>query len=272
MSVQVKEKQLANDTVEYYFINLQEDGSIEKWIKENPENRVINKGSPHIKRIANNLRKYGYIREKAMIVDSDYVLKSGHHRFNACKMLEVDENKGDYRGAWILIDDNFSLQEATEIDDEVARWKSTDWIVYYARQGNEEYKKIMEFVEANNLGIKAAQSLLLDCATQSSAEVFMDIKKGEFKVKDWGLAHGRVGYLKSLAQYLDKPEEWRNVHLVTAIQKLFKTPGFDPEVLVRKISKQTRKFRIQRNRRDMLEVLQDIYNYMRKDGHKIRII
>jgi len=271
VKVSKKVRGLGKNSVEYYFVDLQDDGTIKNWVKENPENRVIDKGCAHIKNLANKMRRYGFVREKAMVVDSKYVIKAGHHRFHACQRLEQDENKGNYKGAWIVIDDNFNLQESTEIDDTVQKWGTMHWIVYHARQGNGEYKKIVDFIETSGLGIKAGMSLLLGSSSQSSGDEFIDLREGRFKVKDWNMANKRLEYIKSLGQYLDNPKEWKSVHLVTAIQKCFKVEGFDPDVLLHKISKQTRKFRVQRRRKDMLEVLQDIYNYMRKEGSRINL-
>lgn len=262
--------ELSKGVVESMFIDLERDGHIEEWIRPNPSNRSISQNN--LRKIRKTLLKYGHRIQGAITVGSDLVVKAGHHRFIACQQMQSlpKDKRGKYKGAWIVIDDSVDFQEKTEIDNAQKGWTTLDMIHKYASDGKEEYIRLVDFMTRHGLKLKATQALLNNISTQASQPAFDIMKDGLFKAKDWDLAEQRVEYMKELGSYLDNAEEWNNVHLVTAVQKCFSMDGFDPAWLVKKVARQSGSFRIQRNRRETLDMLEKIYNHGRRYDDRLR--
>jgi len=229
-------------------------------IKPDPSNRIDHNNHNHILRLRKSIRRDGYCKEKPIIVGSDLIIRAGEHRYYAC----IEENSG----AWIKISDSSDLETLSRIDDIAKPWSTISWIRKHANGGRGDYPKIIEFIEKYGFGIKVSMMILADQSNECPSDDFDRIKGGEFEVKDWDKAYWKADRIKDFGQFFLKPKDCDNTHFAAAVLKCLKTQGYNHDLMLEKVKVQSRKLRLQRNRRDNLEILQDIYNYRRR-GQKL---
>jgi hypothetical protein len=126
-------------------------------------NRAINK--KNVERIKESIREWGVIPGRPVLVDSDFNIIDGQHRFLALKDLgfaiPYEVIGGDVLGKTMALN---SCQD---------HWQLIDFVKSYAEQGMDNYRKLLKFEEKNNLGFTNSLHLCFGFKAKSH-----DIKKG----------------------------------------------------------------------------------------------
>jgi len=233
-------------------------------IKPNPSNRVDKTHVHHIKRLKKSLTKQGFSKHNPIIVGSDGVIKAGHHRYYASLELGI--------GIWIRTDDKYDLKTISQMENIAKKWTSMDWIRKFANEGIGDYPEILKFCETYQFGVKVNLMLLTGKTNESHQDTFDKITNGEFKVENWTEAHYKASCIKSFGQYLNKEADCNNTYFAASVLHCLSVNGYSHEEMIRKTQVQSRKLRLQRNRRDNVEMLQDIYNFKRHTSKKLHFV
>jgi len=232
-------------------------------LKPDKSNRVDKDNRNHIKRLRKSMRLHGYSRQEPIIVGSDLVIREGHHRYFAAQEEGI--------GVWIKIDDEHDIQTISQIKDIRKPWSSKSWIKKYANEGKGDFPAIQAFMDRYGFTLKVTLMILSDTANECCSNMFDSIKYGTFEVKDWQTAHDKAGQIMEFLPFFMHPKDVNNVYFGAAILKCLKTEGYDHDKMVKKVQAQTMRLRLQRNRRDTLEMLEEIYNFKCMQATRINL-
>jgi len=130
-------------------------------------NRPINESL--VKRIMESITQIGYTPGKPILVDKDYAIIDGQHRFTACHRLgiEIQYQITD-------IDPHVAI---IQLNTTQAHWKMQDYIHAWAEQGVKCYQHLEEFEERRKLGITNCISILFNGNSLDSTDA-KKIKEG----------------------------------------------------------------------------------------------
>jgi len=229
-------------------------------ITPDPSNRLDKENHNHIKRLRKSMRDNGFSKGEPIIIGSDLVIKDGHHRYYAAKEEGC--------GIWIKVDDKYDLKTISRMKDIRKPWSTLSWIKKYANEGLGDYPKIQKFIDKYGYGVKVNLMILTNTQHETPQEMFDCIRMGEFTVDNWGRSHEKAGRIKDFSPFFLQEKDHKNTYFAASVLKCLKTTGYKHDLMMAKVKVQTRKLRLQRNRRDNLEMLQEIYNYKRPKGKR----
>lgn len=236
------------------------------------ENRVI---SPrHIARLMESIQEHGYLKERpieVLIDGAKMVVLDGQHRLIACRSLDEPVH--------YIVKSGTIKQAATDIrviNAYSRAWRDKDYLRHFIGIGAEPYIKLNEFMEAQDLPITSAIQLLA--------------AGGEFILKRQELVHSfRAGVLvfdEDSAERADKimkpVNEIRNFNdrldtmrrqtaFVNALIILTSDSSYEHDRMMRNLAQNISSIIYCTSVGKYLQVLEDIYNYRRKDGTRISL-
>jgi len=126
-----------------------------------------------VKNIVDSITKYGYFDGKPIIVDKDFNIIDGQHRFEACKEMKLP--------IYYTIT-NVDPQEAMiALNANQIAWKMIDYVRSWADSGVKCYKDLVAFDKVHSFGI--TNSVLIYFDSSSDKTGFQKIKDGQpFKI------------------------------------------------------------------------------------------
>ncbi len=126
-----------------------------------------------VKNLVDSITKYGYFDGKPIIVDKDFNIIDGQHRFEACKEMKLP--------IYYTIT-NIDPQEAMiALNANQIAWKMIDYVRSWADSGVKCYKDLVAFDKAHSFGI--TNSVLIYFDSSSDKTGFQKIKDGQtFKI------------------------------------------------------------------------------------------
>jgi hypothetical protein len=126
-------------------------------------NRAINKRN--VEKIKESYRQWGVIPGRAILVDKDFNIIDGQHRFLALKDLGLpipyEIIGGDIIG------------KTMALNDSQQHWQLIDFVKSYAEQGIDCYRKMLKYEEKNKFGVTNSIHLCFGFKAKG-----FDIKKG----------------------------------------------------------------------------------------------
>lgn len=126
-------------------------------------NRAINPNN--VERIKASYREWGVIAGRPVLIDKDFNIIDGQHRFVALKDLgypiPYEIIGGDVIGKTMALNSNQD------------HWQLVDFVRSYAEQGMDNYRKLIKFEQKNKLGFTNSLHLCFGFKAKSH-----DIKKG----------------------------------------------------------------------------------------------
>ena len=118
-------------------------------------NRVLNKIKiARIKRdIAGGLDVLKYCPIIVAAKGGKLEILDGQHRYVVAKELSSH--------VWYIIAEELSILEIARVNSNTEKWKPADYIHVYTSQGNEDYKKLKEFMEAYRFPLSVSIQMLM---------------------------------------------------------------------------------------------------------------
>jgi len=147
-----------------------------------------------------------------------------------------------------------------------------DWIRKYANEGVGDYPTILAFCEHYGFGVKVNMMICAGKTNETNQELFDRVVDGDFGVDDWEKAHFKARCIRSFGQYLEQEKECQNTYFAAAVLFCLQVKGYNHEEMLHKVAIQTGRLRLQRNRRENLQMLQDIYNFKRHRHKKLQFV
>lgn len=103
----------------------------------NLDNRDISE--KNVTDIMNSILEIGYMKSRAIVVNKDFLIIDGHHRFLALKRLCMPIH--------YAIEENASLREMLLLNSCQKTWKLEDYIILSAKKGKRSYMNIVAVKE-----------------------------------------------------------------------------------------------------------------------------
>lgn len=204
-----------------------EDLSIFKTLKGNREVKENRKQT-----LVESIDKHGYITNP-IIVNERFEVIDGQGRLAACKELG---SPIDY-----VIVPNIGIEECMVLNMNMKNWLTIDFIDSYAKQGKEDYKRILDlsrmgfgirtYMYANGLygGTTIVESVIREGKAKSSEETYQNAKRAlEFLkiVKPFtDNVDGRKTDLESAVLFAYRDEKCDNDRLIDCLAKYYSNIG-----------------------------------------------
>jgi len=119
-----------------------------------------------VAQLVESIKNFGFIPGRQVLVNENFGILDGQHRFMACKKLKIAVPysivKGDSDAITMTLNSNQSP------------WKLADFIHSWAEQGRDDYRKLLKFEEKYKLGMSSS----IDVFIRDSIKKSNDIKHG----------------------------------------------------------------------------------------------
>ena len=125
-------------------------------------NRPINKGL--VQRLKASIQTIGFIQGKPILVDKDFTIKDGQHRFHALMELGMP--------IYYYVVSGDAHQIVTHLNAEQVNWKLADYVHSWAEEGVSCYEKLRTFYNTSGLNMGQAIQVFF-----KESGVDADIKK-----------------------------------------------------------------------------------------------
>lgn len=137
--------------------------------KKHVNNREISKDN--LKSLIRSIEAQNMLKYAPIIVDKNYRIIDGQHRFEAAKALKLE--------IFYQIKEDSDNEDILLLNTTMRKWRSEDFLNFYINNNNEEYIKM--FLLQKELGIKASRliSLLMGC--NRGGDEYKKFRAGTYK-------------------------------------------------------------------------------------------
>lgn len=216
-------------------------------------NRTINKGL--VERLKKSILEIGYIQNKAILVNENFTIIDGQHRFYACKELGLpilyQIEQVDEISAMMLLNINQAI------------WRLNEYVESYAKSGIKCYIDLLEFENTYHLGISSSLTVCLGGSGVGKFKpnkirngVTFEINPNRFKIID---------FLFECRKILNF---WKHKVFVQAVVQLFSRTDVKN---IEKILKNISVINQQVNVNDYLIIFENICNHHVREDKKISL-
>lgn len=215
-------------------------------------NRV--KNEMHIKRLKKSMQQ-DYLFT-IITVNEKYQIIDGQHRFECIKELNLPLH--------YVICKGYSLEQVQRLNVNSKNWASDDYMNGYCDMGYEHYIEYRKFKEKYGFSHHITISLLRGYLDKMSKK---DFKEGRFNIKDINKA---VFLAESVSLFKDIYEGYRRKGFVASIIVLSRNKKFKVAELVRKVKLYPNMLVDCTTTTGYIRLIEDIYNYKRKNKVNLR--
>jgi hypothetical protein len=189
------------------------------------------------------------VNEKKQIID-------GQHRYEVVKTLK--------KPLYYIVIKGLRLPEVHRLNNNTKNWTATEYMNGYAKLGYPDYIQYKEFKRLYNFGHNETMALLRN--TSSRTNIFKDFRNGLFVINSYNDAVRNAERILIVKQYYDG---YKRRSFVFAMMQLFDNEDYNHAEFLHKLSFQSVKLVDCTNVKQYISLIEDIYNYHRKD--KIRL-
>ena len=206
-----------------------------------------------------SLLKYGWWDEEPMPVvrmeDGNFKIEDGHRRFLAAR-------KHGLPVKYVEVSKDRARPTQSERDGTHKKWSLVDYLRSFARNNIRAYITVFEYHQRSGIQINACISMLSG-SSAGSGNWRKQFKEGTYRLGD--PAHALL--VEKLVRHCRKHafQFWNVTPFVTAISKIAWAEGFDPKVLMSKITAFPEQLRKNGTREEYILMLEAIYNHYSKD-------
>ena len=137
-------------------------------------NRDVSKGL--VKRIEKSIKELGYVKSRPILVNSNFEIIDGQHRFNACKNLGLPIHYEVFNGDSETDNLMIKLNSVQQV------WSVKDYCNHYAKKGVAFYIEVIKLQEDYKLGIS---NTLTICAKSKGGGFAKEVHNGlDFKLNE----------------------------------------------------------------------------------------
>jgi ParB-like nuclease domain len=226
------------------------------WFNYANGNRDINLNE--YQRLKKNIAESGQL-QPIMVNERGEVI-DGQHRLAVCKELGLPIN--------FIVIPGTNIQTAVHLNTAGHRWSSIDWINYYAKHGNDDYKQLLQFVKNSpfnvRLSITIAQGTLTTANYRDGA---MNIKAGTWYCKSWESANELMIQISKVAPFIKNSFDL----YVNALVKYNHLSDFDWNRFGRQVTAYPEVLHKIADYEQALEMIDKLYNY-KKTRHQVPIL
>lgn len=235
-------------------------------------NRSIN-GS-HVRKIQDSIKEHGFLLDP-IVINENYEVIDGQHRLAAAEEEEVP--------VFVLIAEGYGADEMVAQNLSQKNWGKKQWLNYYCEKGYPEYIELRRFINQYPFSIGVSIKLMQNSnsnktraqkytpSTTKESDKTYDYKEvfeeGTWKTGDVQLAYNWADNIKSLKKYYGG---YKRTSFVSVMISLFRNENFDFDEFVRKLEYQSTALVDCANRDQYLSLIEDIYNFKKRDKVNLR--
>jgi hypothetical protein len=201
---------------EVYYTN---DLSLFKFMEGN---RDLDK--TNVSRIAKSMEESGLLFVP-IVVNNEMEIVDGQHRFEAAKIANV--------GIYYTIAEDYTIKETQAMNVARKNWSSLTHAKSYAKLGNEEYIKLLKFVD--KYSFLTFTSCLDICSGSGGGTKTNEVSNGSFKFTcDWAKACRFADNVESLKDIFS---EYNRSAFVRALWRVNNNTAFNMPYFIGKVKK-----------------------------------
>jgi hypothetical protein len=197
-----------------------------------------------------------YMKEFPGVVDSNFCILDGQHRFEACKRMGLP--------FYFHFSDTLTIENVTNVQLN-AGWKLKDYLHSFVQQKNMNYIILHRFVERYKFGVSVACMLLAQNAQGLTRNGYY---AGNFKVKFEEKAHNQSAMIAELAELTGTKGE----AFVRTLVNMMINEQYDHKRMVKQLKKYAFMFKRMYKQEDQARNLEEIYNYRIHSENKVRFL
>ena len=222
-------------------------------------NRPINQS--RVKRIYQSMVNEGLL-VIPILVNKKMEIIDGQHSYQASKLSG--------KGLYYLQVDNYSEEQVVQSNQNSQSWSRKDFMSYFVSKGNRNYIKLQEFMKQfPHFSLTDSMFLLTNGTfTNTRKEQF---NNGEFKISNYQKGVQWAEFITSLQKYF--PEGYSRTIFVRAIVSVLRKyeNEFNTDEFIKKSEIVPHFFKLCGNHADYVRMIEDIYNFKRRNDNKIFI-
>jgi hypothetical protein len=185
-----------------------------------------------------------------ILVNEDFYIIDGQHRFCACKELN--------KSVFYTVVPNFSLQQIARINSDTDKWKNKDFMQCYTRLGNNNYKLLELFKDKYELTLSVAISLLHNGRCRGGGDFMSLFRDGLF------VAHYQDHADKIIAKCYDyetvNPDNWNDRSFIQAIEVLLTSELYNHSEVIEKLKVNKSKIERKSNWKEYIFHIEELFN------------
>lgn len=239
--------------------------SMFKFHDVNRDYKTVNSEN-RIKNIAESMKKFGFFPHQPITVTKSGWIVDGQHRVQAATKAGV--------GIYYIVNPGIPetakgiFEAAKEMNKNNKVWSKEDYINGYVEMGHEDYETLQEFRKMYPQ-FKFTEHLMFlkNMASDSSKEEF---SSGDFKIKSFKKACEYADNLLKLQPYFEKYYN-KSQFVRTMLIIMSNNKKFDFDEFLHKVKLRPTSLRPCGDKRSYSEMIEEIYNYRRRNDEKIDI-
>lgn len=216
-------------------------------------NRTIN--GLHLARIKKSMQEE-YLFTAIMVNEKMEVI-DGQHRLEAAKSLGLPVN--------YVVCEGYNLLDVHRLNQNLKTWNAHDYLAGYCDMGLTDYLIFKKFIEDYGFSIETTLHIL--SGHTSGGHILNIFKQGLFKVKNLKSASRIAESILLIAPYY---EGFRRRSFVAAMITLFGKDLFDFDEFMAKVKLQPTALKDCTNTVAYLALIEEIYNYRRREKINLR--
>lgn len=218
-------------------------------------NRNVNK--LHLKRLKESIDEE-YI-PVPIVVNNKYQIIDGQHRFEAVKELKKPVHFIKVKG--------LGLEQVQRLNKHSKDWNADDFLDGYCRMEKEDYLRYREFKKHYGFGHNETNALLTNL-TRASGSNIVAFRNGTFQIRDYELAEKNAEKIYLCRPYYE--DGYKRRSFVYAMLTLFENEDYSHSEFLNKLSYQAVKLQDCTDVKGYLTLIEEIYNFKRAKGKKVR--
>lgn len=235
-------------------INKTKDYFLFKGLKGNRAINVLNK-----KRLIESFKKKYLI--SPIIINDNYEIIDGQHRFEAAKELSLP--------IYYFKVPSYGVEEVQILNSNQKNWSTDDYVQGYIDIGKSDYSLYKEF--RNKYKFPVTQTIEILRSKKSTGNeggnLIREFRNGDFKVKN---INKSIRVFESINSVKYLYDGYRRTSFVAAMMTLLNKETFNMDEFLKKLNIQKGKLIDCTNVTNYILLIEDIYNYKRKNKVNLR--
>jgi len=195
-----------------------------------------------------------------IVVDDQYRICDGQHRYEACKSLE--------KPIYYIQVPQMTLEDIQRLNADTKTWSPDDFLDSFCELRYPEYLKYKKFKVKYGFGHSECQYILGGWNRKNkNKNVGQNFKEGNFKIIDYGEAVAAADKITRVSKYFSK---YKTKCFVLAMLKCIKKPEHYHNTFLKKLAVQSAKMMKQADTESYLVNIENIYNFHSSDKINLR--
>ena len=136
----------------------------------------------NVKKLTNSIKANGYKKSQPIILDEDFNIIDGQHRFRACQDLGLP--------VYFTIEKtDDSLKLTQDLNKDQKNWSIIDYVKSYSERKFEDYNRLLKLIQDENITTSSAIWLI---KRSRNGNVQQQIRKGTFKCSEEDVLRARL--------------------------------------------------------------------------------